>query len=154
MGVIQITMKTSVICLSIILCLGCLVLAKEEQDRQLSNLAINPLGTLLGLGGSGFSAGALASLAGSNPALAALFGSGLNGLTGTGPVVSGLAGAGASSLVSGGGSGLSDLLSGGKDGKGSKSNESNESNDSSDSDESNESNKSDESTEGKGKGGL
>merc|ERR1711892_1493393 len=79
MGVIQITMKTSVIRLSIILCLGCLVLAKEEQDRQLSNLATNPLGTLLGLGGSGISAGALASLAGSNPALAALFGSGLNG---------------------------------------------------------------------------
>ena len=64
-------------------------------------------------------AGALAVLAGSNPALAALLGSGLNGLTGTGPVVSGLAGAGASSLVSGGGNSLlGSLLSGGKGGKG------------------------------------
>ena len=91
-----------------------LVLTNEDQERQLSNIGTNPLGTLLGLGGSGLSAGVLAALAGSNPALAALFGSGLNGLTGTGPVVSGLAGAGASSLISGSGNGLMDLLSGGK----------------------------------------
>merc|ERR1719452_446242 len=113
-------MKTSVICLSIILCLGTFALTTEDQDRQLSNLGTNPLGTLLGFGGSGLSAGALATLAGSNPALAALFGSGLNGLTGTGPVVSGFAGAGASGLLSGSGNGLSDLLSGGKGGKGGK----------------------------------
>merc|ERR1711892_1128427 len=53
-------------------------------ERQLINVGTNPLGTLLGLGGSGLSAGALAALAGNNPALAALLGSGLNGLTGTG----------------------------------------------------------------------
>merc|ERR1712123_531071 len=85
-------------------------------ERQLINVGTNPLGTLLGLGGSGLSAGALAALAGNNPALAALLGSGLNGLTGTG-----FAGAGASSLVSGGGNSLlGSLLSGGNGGKGGK----------------------------------
>ena len=88
-----------------------LVLPNEDQERQLSNIGTNPLGTLHGLGGSGLSAGALAALAKNNPALAALFGSGLNGLTGTG-----LAGAGAYSLIGGGGNVLTDLLSGGKGG--------------------------------------
>merc|ERR1712106_765247 len=62
----------------------------HHERGQLSNIGTNPLGTLLGLGGSGLSAGALAALAENNPALAALLGSGLNGLTGTG-----FAGAGA-----------------------------------------------------------
>ena len=94
-----------------------LVLTNEDQERQLSNIGTNPLGTLLGLEGSGLlSAGALAALAENNPALAALLGSGLNGLTGNG-----FAGAAASSLVSGGGNSLlGSLLSGGNGGKGGK----------------------------------
>merc|ERR1712128_268917 len=127
MGVISITMKSSVICMSFIMSVASLVLPNEDQERQLSNIGTNPLGTLLGLGGPGLSAGALAALAGNNPALAALLGSGLNGLTGTG-----FAGAGA--LLGSGLNGPVDpalaeanaaysllgLLSGGNGGKGGK----------------------------------
>merc|ERR1712123_392607 len=127
MGVISITMKSSVICMSFIMSVASLVLPNEDQERQLSNIGTNPLGTLHGLGGSGLSAGALAALAEKNPALAALLGSGLNGLTGTG-----FAGAGA--LLGSGLNGPVDpalaeanaaysllgLLSGGNGGKGGK----------------------------------
>merc|ERR1712123_262080 len=128
MGVISITMKSSVICMSFIMSVASLVLPNADQERQLSNIGTNQLGTLLGLGGSGLlSAGALAALAENNPALAALLGSGLNGLTGTG-----FAGAGA--LLGSGLNGPMDpalaeanaaysllgLLSGGNGGKGGK----------------------------------
>merc|ERR1712106_693592 len=127
MGVISITMGSSVICMSFIMSVASLVLPNEDQERQLSNIGTNPLGTLLGLGGSGLSAGALAALAENNPALAALLGSGLNGLPGTG-----FAGAGA--LLGSGLNGPVDpalaeanaaysllgLLSGGNRGKGGK----------------------------------
>merc|ERR1712123_194487 len=126
MGVISITMKSSVICMSFIMSVASLVLPNADQERQLSNIGTNQLGTLLGLGGSGLlSAGALAALAENNPALAALLGSGLNGLPGTG-----FAGAGA--LLGSGLNGPMDpalaeanaaysllgLLSGGNGGKG------------------------------------
>merc|ERR1712128_420636 len=127
MGVISITMKSSVICVSFIMSVASLVLPNEDQERQLSNIGTNPLGTLHGLGGSGLSDSALAALAEKNPALAALLGSGLNGLTGTG-----FAGAGA--LLGSGLNGPVDpalaeanaaysllgLLSGGNGGKGGK----------------------------------
>merc|ERR1712123_543177 len=128
MGVISITMKSSVICMSFIMSVASLVLPNADQERQLSNIGTNQLGTLLGLGGSGLlSAGALAALAENNPALAALLGSGLNGLPGTG-----FAGAGA--LLGSGLNGPMDpalaeanaaysllgLLSGGNGGKGGK----------------------------------
>merc|ERR1712215_244529 len=112
----QWTMKTALISISI---LCCLVLASAEEERQLSNLATNPLGTLLGLGGAGLTGGAVGGLANSNALLAALAGSGINGLTGTGPLVSGLAGAGISDLLTGGGNGLlGNILGVGKGGKG------------------------------------
>merc|ERR1712128_69686 len=108
MGVISITMKSSVICMSFIMSVASLVLPNEDQERQLSNIGTNPLGTLHGLGGSGLSAGALAALAEKNPALAALLGSGLNG-----PVDPALAEANAAYSLLG-------LLSGGNGGKGGK----------------------------------
>merc|ERR1712123_172832 len=108
MGVISITMKSSVICMSFIMSVASLVLPNEDQERQLSNIGTNPLGTLHGLGGSGLSAGALAALAEKNPALAALLGSGLNG-----PVDPALAEANAVYSLLG-------LLSGGNGGKGGK----------------------------------
>merc|ERR1712215_171612 len=108
----QWTMKTALISISI---LCCLVLGSAEEERQLSNLLSNPLGTLLGLGGAGLTWGAVGGLANSNALLAALAGTGINGLTGTGPVVSGLAGAGVSDLLTGDGNGLlNNILGGGK----------------------------------------
>merc|ERR1712123_23049 len=127
MGVISITMKSSVICMSFIMSVASLVLPNEDQERQLSNIGTNPLGTLHGLGGSGLSAGALAALAEKNPALAALLGSGLNGLTGTGFAGSGaLLGSGLNGPVdpalaeANAAYSLLGLLSGGKGGKGGK----------------------------------
>merc|ERR1712226_953823 len=115
-------MGTSVICVSILLCLGSLVLTSTEQgqERQLT-AATSLLDGLLGLTGAGLTGGAVAGLANSNALLAALAGSGINGLTGAGPVVSGLAGAGVSDLLTGDGNGIVDnLISGGKGGKAGK----------------------------------